>query len=72
MLFLQKIVSELGKGADTIIEDTVNMMANADISILKVSAKNMKGIKNVKEKNVEKDIPKDVSGNKVKADVKEI
>ena len=32
MLFLQKIVSELGKGADTIIEDTVNMIANEDIS----------------------------------------
>ena len=70
--FSEKRVLEEGKGADTTIEDIANMIANADTFILKESAKTMKIIKNVKEKNVRKNIPEDVSGNKVKKGAKEI
>ena len=70
--FSEKRVLDEGKGADTTIEDIANMLANADTFILKESAKTMKSIKNVKEKNAGKDIPEDVSGNKVKEGAKEI
>ena len=48
MLFLKENNLEEGKGADTIINDILNMIANADTFILKESAKTMKQIKNLK------------------------